>query len=207
MIIAFTGKAGSGKTTAASLVEKHAPTSMRVERFSFAASLKQAASLIFGPTFSDEFEEYKGIYGRPPAFYGTQAQKAMPRDQALGGRSGRELLQELGSLCREFNEDVFLNHLQRSAPGVIQVIDDLRYPNEAARVQKLGGQVIGLRVLDEPFEAVGHASEADLVTHWDEMTTSRLTVPRGDLEGLENYVQGLFDEPAYGRTHRTGGWR
>jgi hypothetical protein len=193
MILAFTGKAGSGKSTCAQLVVDHAPKGWKVERFSFAAALKQAASLIFAPTLGAEGNG-RGAFARPSAFYGTQAQKEMPREE-LGGRSGRELLQELGSLARGFNEDVFLNHLRRSAPRTIQVIDDLRYPNEAQAVHRLGGRVIGIQVFDEPFEAEGHASEAELVTHWLEMTDVRWSVGRGALDTLTRLVQEELRRP------------
>lgn len=176
MIIAFTGQAGVGKTTAAAFAEDYLEgLGYTVRRFSFAASLKSAAVGLFEPSLPVEAEP----------FFGDQAAKAMPRDE-LGGASGRELLQALGTFCRGYNRDVFLNHLQRK-PQVVQIIDDLRYTNEFERVRVLGGTVVGLRVRGEPPIEGGHASESEMLGFWDDLDFV-VEAKRGDLDTLNDAV-------------------
>ncbi len=180
-IIAFCGQAGAGKSTCAEwALEKTAGA-----KFSFAALLKSQAFVLAHPTLKGDAHA---------AFYGTQADKARPRE-AFGGRSGREFLQELGSLCRSFNEDFFVNPLRVALderPWPL-VIDDLRYPNEAEAVRELGGIVVGVRVKGEPLEFGGHESESALAERWESMIDVEISAFRGKMRSLRGEVLDVLE--------------
>lgn len=142
-IIAFTGMATAGKTTAANAV---LPANW-LGRFSFANPLRQMLKVI----------------GVPDANLYDQAHKNDPLPQ-FGGKSARELLQTLGTqwgrdmvspdIWAHAGEVAMTNML---AAGVEVLIDDARFDNEAVAIRKLGGVVI--EVVRPGLTRGGHASE------------------------------------------------
>lgn len=57
----------------------------------------------------------------------------------------REVLQGFGSYCRSLESDVWINYVVRTVeakPSREFVVDDLRYKNEAAALEKLGFYII-----------------------------------------------------------------
>lgn len=141
MIIGFTGRIGHGKTTAAN----HVVVKYGAERFSFAAPLKAMLKDIYG--LSEE------------QLYGTQEQKATvdPRH----GKSPRELMQFLGTeVCRKhLGEDVWANAaISKLEEGKLYVCDDVRFPNEARKIEEFGGVIIKIECLDDIPES-DHSSE------------------------------------------------
>ena len=120
-VIAFLGRKGSGKTTAARWVSDHYGARI----FSFANGLKTLAARTFPETPSC-------------AWFGTQEEKQLPRP-SLGGRSGRAILQNLGVAARDvLGPDVWVDRLMRClATWQIQTIDDMRFPNEARLINAL----------------------------------------------------------------------
>lgn len=142
-VIALTGLAGSGKSTASKyLVEKHG-----YQLVKFAGPLKDMCRAV-GMT-EDEIE---GSYKEVPLSY-------------LCGKSPRQFMQLLGT---QFGRDCigknFWTGLWIRAVGSILaeggrvVVDDCRFPNEADEVRKLGGVV--WRLVGRGGIAGGHESEA-----------------------------------------------
>lgn len=145
-VIAFKGRGGSGKTTAA----KHL-ISKGYGRTSFAAPMRDMMRAAFG--LSDE--HLSGKLKESPC-------------EALSGRTPREALQLLGTeFGRGLSPDLWVNLWRKRAKeilarGLRTVVDDCRFPNEAALVRKLGGFVIEIvNVCQEadPVGITGHASE------------------------------------------------
>ena len=143
-VIGFCGKAGSGKTTAASfLTQQHG-----YARLKFADPMKEMAKVL-------------GLYDEH--LEGTLKEK--PCD-LLGGRSPRYLLQTLGTewgrnlMGKEFWVRIWV----RKAMDLLThygklVVDDIRFQNEADAVRSLGGIIIKLEG-HSTNEVLPHASES-----------------------------------------------
>ena len=108
VVILVSGKAGSGKSTVADLLEKKLKDipSLRIYRYAFARALKYIAK----------------------SFIKWDGQK---------DESGRTLLQELGRVGRDYNPDcwvsLFLEQMDVSVgilPFNFAIVDDWRFPNE-----------------------------------------------------------------------------
>jgi len=126
MIIGFAGRAGAGKSTAA----EYLTTWYSFTRDAYAATLKQAASIIFGVPVE--------------TFLGDLAVKS--QIDPYWDMTYRRMLQLLGTeACREtFGDDIWELVLWRRHDGTTYdlVIDDVRFPNEAEAILKRGGRVI-----------------------------------------------------------------
>lgn len=143
VIIGFAGRAGAGKTTAAThLVEHHG-----FERVRFAGPLKSMMRAL-GCTE----QEVDG------------ARKELPCD-LLGGRTPRQAMQWLGTEWgREMiAPDLWTRAWEYAAAGRPRVVvDDVRFPNEVEAVRRLGGVVILISPPAQIGTATafsGHASE------------------------------------------------
>ena len=147
-IIALTGVAGSGKSTAADYLIRH----HGYVRVKFAAPLKDMMrALGFG---ADDIEgSCKELSNG--LLCGKTPRHAM---QTLGTQWGRDCI----------GEDFWVNLWKNTAEGILSkrgrvVVDDLRFPNEAAAVRSLGGVIIKLE--GRGGIAGSHASEAGCGTH------------------------------------------
>jgi len=141
-VVALAGVAGSGKSTAAQyLVDMHGYTRLR-----FAGPLKAAmAALGFSP------HDIDGVAKEAPhaLLCGKTPRHAM---QTLGTEWGRNCI----------GADFWIGLWQRAANDVLEnrgrvVVDDCRFPNEAAVVRKMGGEIF--RIVGRGGIAGDHASE------------------------------------------------
>lgn len=128
-VIAFTGKAGAGKSTAAAyLVRRHGYTRVR-----FAAPLKQMMRALG----LDDAEIEGHLKETPsPVLQGKTPRHAM---QTLGSDWGRDCI----------GPNFWIDLWGAEAARVIRaggrvVCDDCRFPNEAAAVRALGGRVVAI---------------------------------------------------------------
>ncbi len=142
-LVAFTGRAGAGKTTAAMhLVEQH-----RFVRTRFADPLK---AMLRAMGLGDE--EVDGTFKERPS-------------PLLCGRTPRHAMQTLGTEWGRhcISPDLWTTLWQEmtAAPLVVGervVVDDCRFANEVAAVRALSGIVV--RINGRGGIAGGHASEA-----------------------------------------------
>lgn len=138
-LIALTGAAGSGKSTAANyLVEHHGYVRVR-----FAGPLKdmmRAIGMAESEIEGDEKEtEFRYLGGKTPRY-------AM---QTLGTEWGRNCM----------GEDFWVNLWRERTIGHDRVVvDDCRFPNEAEVIHELGGKII--KITGRGGIAGAHASEA-----------------------------------------------
>lgn len=104
-------------------------------------------------------------------------------------RSPRQILQWWGDYRRAQDPDYFVNslrfHLEGGHPSQPIVITDVRFPNEAALIRQLGGQLWQIRRPGYEAGGTGHASDTD----GSEFRPDRVLLNGGDLEDLQ--VQAL----------------
>lgn len=142
-ILAFTGLAGSGKSTAAlRLVNAHGFTRVR-----FAGPLK-AMMAALGLTH----EQIEGSEKEQPC-------------ALLGGKTPRYAMQTIGT---EWGRDIIASDLwirawraalDKVPAGVPVVVDDCRFPNEADAVHAAGGVIVRIERDGAGQGASGHSSE------------------------------------------------
>lgn len=147
-IIAFTGLAGSGKSTAAlHLVEHHGFARVR-----FAGPLKAMMAAL--GLSHDHIEGHL---------------KEVPCDM-LGGKTPRYAMQTIGT---EWGRNLIVSDLWIRAwraavdnlpAGVPVVVDDCRFTNEAAAVLAAGGQIVRVIRPGAGAGAAGHSSEAEIAS-------------------------------------------
>lgn len=143
-VIAFSGLAGSGKSTAAEhLINRHGFTRVR-----FAGPLKaMMAALGLTP---DEIEGH--LKEQPCALLGGKTPRyAM---QTIGTEWGRDII----------NRDLWIRAwraaVDKLPPGAPVVVDDCRFPNEADAVRAVGGVLVRIeRAGAGAGGAAGHSSE------------------------------------------------
>lgn len=151
MIIGFSGKIGSGKTTAADSVTKM-DARFSIQRF--ANQLKQAASCITGFQIdmfcSQDSKNHEFEWGGKTTSIGSW-------------------LQWFGTdVMRGFDKDVWVKALMNKYSGrEFWVIDDVRFKNEADAIRSNGGIVIRLNGDPAGIRAhskrdLNHVSETDL---------------------------------------------
>ena len=150
-IIGVAGWARSGKDTVADhLVKDHGYT-----KFSFATPMREALYRLNPKITINEVQstpirigvdvyDWEGLKERSPDVRGLL--------QRFGTEVGREM----------FGEDFWVNYALDSIPdGTKAVIADVRYPNEADAIKKLGGKVFRVR-RNGVVAANEHASESAL---------------------------------------------
>ena len=98
-------------------------------------------------------------------------------------------MQTLGSEwgCELFTDTIWLDSWERSVEKLTNVVvEDLRFPNEADLVRKLGGQVWSIR--RKGYECVGHSSETEMVHIKPDMVIHN----DGDISGLHDVLKGVL---------------
>jgi len=135
-IIALSGAAGSGKSTVAGFL---------ATRFGYCRS-----------KFAKPLKDMCRALGMDDAMI-EGGLKEVPQD-LLGGQTPRHAMQTLGTQWGRdcMGEDFWVDMWAASVKGRA-VVDDCRFPNEAARVRQMGGMV--LRLVGRGGIAGGHQSE------------------------------------------------
>ena len=157
-VIAFSGKAGAGKSTAAN----HLISAEGFKRIKWATGLKEMLRAYLrhrgvSPDYIEDMVEGK--------------QKEVPSEY-LNGRTPRHAMQSLGDWGRNMHPNLWIDtECEALPPSGKFVSDDTRYPNEAEAIRKLGGIVIrivrpsrgGLQGEASMHESETHELPADLV--------------------------------------------
>jgi hypothetical protein len=168
MIIAFSAKAQSGKTTAARAIrDSHIGYTI----LSFATPLKRMAMEQFGLTQADIEDKTRTI--------------------VLGGRETtvRQLLIDIGQMYRRLDPDFWVKKLWKDAEAHIAhgnsiLIDDLRFKNEANFLARHG--TVFVRVERPGVSLIDDISEKDLD---DYPFTHRIL----NDNGLEGYMRVVLE--------------
>ena len=154
--LAFMGKMGSGKTTAAKyLVEEYG-----FVKLSFADPVKIASAQML-----NQLSTYLSVYGMTNRQHQEWTLESI--DSAKKNPIIRHLLQFVGTeLGREFigHENIWIDMLLRDAQHLQNVVnDDLRFPNEAEALRENGFKIVQIkRELQNTDHTTLHASETAL---------------------------------------------
>lgn len=163
-IIGISGKMGVGKTTVARMLCELIPGA---ERIAFGDILKR---------------EMAGIFGVPLGYFYDRKEMnvaATPERRAAGmtqSMTVRELMQWYGTeVVRKENPDYWVHAMREKlrnmrATGVpVAIIDDVRFPNEAALIKELGGSLIRINPYQGYEKDSAHLSETalDAYAAWD----------------------------------------
>jgi len=194
-IIAFTGYAGSGKTAALNAllsycVLEDARTLLPEGRFpmprgmSFAGALRSLCMAALPKVPRSYFD-------------GTKAQKETPIP-GLEPWTGRAILQHIGTEgFRAVSPNVWVDQLEHQVKGtpdivdenwVLGVIDDVRFPNEAAMVRKYGK----LYRIDRPGNAGAAGAPHESERHIDSLEVDGVILNDGTLDDLKTKVIELL---------------
>lgn len=190
--VAIVGKMGAGKSSLANhLVDVHQYT-----RVANAGALKELAAMAYGPI--DKSETYRVTREDDMAW--EQAY----REQEI---SGRQVLQGIGQIVKEFDRDFWLKamvrDMQTKGNGPF-VCDDTRFPFEAEFLRERGWIIAKLyvdkEVRAERYERLyGRAPTLAELSHPSETEVDDIVEDIGlsGTEPIEDLVSQLFDHMAW----------
>lgn len=165
-IIAFFGFKGCGKSEAASQLSELYGFQMHT----FATPLKNMLKAL-GLT-------HEQLYGD---------QKEIPSD-LLGGKTPRWAMQSLGTEWgrKLIDPNLWLNAWQATLPAGPVVVEDLRFPNEAAAIKLAGGYIVKI---ERPGVAVATDHESErYVEGPDALPADEVIVNDGSLDSFKTRV-------------------
>lgn len=195
-LIALCGAAGAGKDTVADMLP--------ARKLAFADALYREVAEAWGveqhvlrcrETKEKSLPELALRYCNDGRF--LEAHRDTPWD---AGRSPRQILQWWGDYRRAQDPDYFVKLTRKelvnwdwaSAAGGERsgfVLTDVRFPNEAAMVRQLGGQIWQIRRPGYEAGGTGHASDTD----GSEFSPDRVLVNGGSLEDLRATVLAAWE--------------
>ena len=182
MIIGVCGDIGSGKDTLASvLIEKKGYT-----KLSFAGSLKDAVSVIFGW----DRDMLEGLTKESREWRETKDEWWSNR-LGIADLTPRWVLQNWGTelFRNHFHQDIWLacveNKINKMSNKNI-VITDCRFPNEIETIKKLGGKVICVK--RNSCKGGNHASD----TAWKNASFDDVILNNGSLEEFIENILSIF---------------
>lgn len=165
-IIAFTGLAQSGKTTAA-----NAFISIGYDRMSFAEPIKAMVSCLTPCKDKD---------ARPPSLCGKTLREVY---QTLGTDWGRKMVgEDIWILAGRARLDELLGDVESDVIRGI-VLDDVRFDNEAELIRSMGGLVVEITRSSVP--QMEHSSEAGIARDLIDYSFAN----EGDVATLQHQVR------------------
>ena len=150
MIVAFCGKAGAGKDTAAQVLY-----SRKFMHINLADPMKRALNAMLPKPTMDELK-----YSEYNNYMRSQAWKDMKLSYIEGEPTIRHLLQTLGTEWgRSIHEDFWINIWHRNSSHFKNVmLTDLRFPNEEKFLRSKDAKII--KIVSERSKDLPHASES-----------------------------------------------
>jgi energy-coupling factor transporter ATP-binding protein EcfA2 len=194
--VAIVGKMGSGKSTLANhLVDVHKYT-----RVANAGALKALATMAYGPI--DKGETYR-----------VTERDEMAWDEQWKEReiSGRQVLQGIGQIVKEFDRDFWLKAMMRDVATKGNgpfVCDDTRFPFEADFLRERGWLIVKLYVAKEvraqryeslygraPTEAeLNHPSETEVDDIKEDLGFSGESPVQDIVKGILDHIEWVEND-------------
>tara|TARA_B110000503_G_C7058257_1_gene375468 strand:- start:67 stop:591 length:525 start_codon:yes stop_codon:yes gene_type:complete len=159
MIIGLIGKKQSGKDTVFQIAEQLGP--VHVARMAFGDALKAEVARCLRVTV-EEINTHKALYRPMLQWYGTEFRRRLD------------------------GEDYWINKLAPFQPGMLNIVTDVRFPNEAGHIRFHGGILVRVVRPDGPQDS--HASETLL----EEITPDYTLHNNGRPEDLRVRVSELL---------------
>ena len=192
MIVGVCGLIGSGKDTIASyLIEEHG-----YQKISFADKLKDSVAELFDwdrEMLEGQTDDSREWREQPDKFWTQETGRTI---------TPRLVLQEFGTECMRngFFDGIWVSSTKRiliNNPHKNFVIPDVRFPNEALMLQKVGGQVWRVRRGTDPvwfrmYQDIGVEPKDIHPSEWAWANTNFTTIfdNNSTIEDLKNQVQG-----------------
>ena len=155
LVIGLHGAKGSGKDQFYKAVKDAFP-SLDVRKIAYADPIKEEVCRIFDLQNEEEYDNFKR----------THLSFAFPseviRSMSLREVSGRQVVREIGMMMRRYNEQQFVEYVERkisNAPEAIWCITDLRFVNELGSIRKLNGLVVKIKRSGVQYD--GHVTETE----------------------------------------------
>lgn len=168
-IIAISGKARSGKTTAAKHLLTLIPNATIV---SFAAAVRESAIRDFGLTMDDVLNGKNRVI------------RVRGEDTTI-----RRLLISIGNGARTLDQNhwvrIAMGKIGSLGPGACAIIDDLRFANEANTLRSAGATLV--RIERPGIELIDDISETELDNHGFDFTV----LNDGGLDGYLGKIEKL----------------
>ena len=184
LYIGLVGRAGSGKDTAADVIQNMQPTG--VSRVSFAQPLKDICKLSF-LLDEDAFTDRK------------KKETVDPR----WGLSPREMSQRLGTdFFRMIDQDFWIKHMKSTLQSLegssVVLFTDVRFINEAVYItDDLGGILVYIDADDRLSECGTHSSELGVYEIVALMDIHKILKNNSDIKFYSDQVQALFEGLQY----------
>lgn len=184
-IIAFTGKKGSGKTTASNFVRRNYT---QTNTLNFKTALIAEMCRNFDKTLrviSDDMTSIEGEWGDGSEWTVERLFQEKPPIM-------RALMQNYGTEVRRGDDE---NHwVKKWKNSVLKsnfnvVCDDVRFENEFLAVKDLGGTVVRIIRLNQQNTPDSHSSELEMDSLIPDHT---ITVKDGDIDSLEHELQNIL---------------
>jgi hypothetical protein len=154
LIIGLSGKKGSGKDTCGDFLVRHLGEHIAI-KMSFAKKLKDVCCELLGVFQHQLYGDLSSKNSKTlirweslPHYSMLQPNlfmRALGQKPPTGFMTAREVMQQVGSMFRLIDENVWVNATLRECHNYpYSIICDVRYPNEVDAILKSGGKVIRL---------------------------------------------------------------
>jgi hypothetical protein len=169
-LVGITGGKGHGKDTFANFVKASGRSGASFQTKHFAAPLKDIVAEVFGLNrehMDDPIEKERQLSSPIPIDLHLEALKTktgLPlTPKGLTAESLRHLLQYVGTdYVRAVAPNYWVDRAAEAFVASNTLVPDVRFPNEAATVKKVGGMLIKILRIDMPDSGDGHASETSM---------------------------------------------
>lgn len=201
LIIGFSGKKQSGKTTAVKCLQKQLISGVVVNNFADALKIMVVRTLVPCDAVPKKISPIEWVEDHK-------------NDTLPCGMTVRQALQFIGTdVFRGLWPDTWVNAWKHrlppldgpTSPGTI-LVGDVRFPNEVEAIQQLGGKVI--RLTRAPFANEDQHSSETALDAWDECVDGYMGVGFGFDAVLDNRKMTVAeqDKALWELVYKTKGW-
>lgn len=153
MIIALTGKKGSGKSTVADMLDDE----YGFDQYAFSTPMKEFCAKVFGWGWEELYGSRKEIIDPT---WGLMPRKAL---QSIGTNWAQFILGEYDDFAEVTGRLIWVRYFMREYYWPTDwVISDVRFPHEVAGLMEIGTPVHVVRVERDHDDADPHASEQEM---------------------------------------------